>query len=109
VGDLGLGDLVFKALAQYIQGFPTNKNHSTWFIVGRQPKIFPSGKIFMRHGESNNGRTQSNIVDEDMTHRVLTSSIPSISQERSPLKGYMKPARPNTLTWSRRQETLCKS
>jgi hypothetical protein len=44
--------------------------------------------------------------DEGTTPWVLTFSIPAIDQEGSPLKGYMKPARPSTLTWSRRQKLL---
>jgi hypothetical protein len=48
------------------------------------------------------------VIDEDMTHRVLMFSIPGINQRGSPLEGYLKPARPNTPTWSRRQETPCK-
>jgi hypothetical protein len=43
-------------------------------------------------------------ADEDTTHRVLMFSIPGSCQGRSPLEGYMKPARPNTLTWSRREK-----
>jgi hypothetical protein len=42
--------------------------------------------------------------DKGMTPRVLTFSIPAIGQERSPLEEYMKPARPNTPTWSRRKK-----
>jgi hypothetical protein len=46
----------------------------------------------------------SGATDEGMTLRVLTFSIPAIGQIRSPLEEYMKPARPNTSTWSRRQK-----
>jgi hypothetical protein len=46
--------------------------------------------------------------DEGMTPRVLMFSIPAIGHERSLLEGYMKPARPNTPTWSRSQKTPCK-
>jgi hypothetical protein len=47
-------------------------------------------------------------LDEDMTHWVLTFSIPVIDQGKSPLEVYMKSARTNMPTWSRRQETPCK-
>jgi hypothetical protein len=36
----------------------------------------------------------SGSTDEDMTHWVLTFSIPAIGQARSPLEGCLKPARP---------------
>jgi hypothetical protein len=38
------------------------------------------------------------LGDEDTAHRVLIFSIPGINLRGSPLEGYMKPARPNTLT-----------
>jgi hypothetical protein len=48
--------------------------------------------------------SREKLDDEGMTLRVLTFSIPAIGQGRSPLKEYMKPARPNMPTWSRRQK-----
>jgi hypothetical protein len=38
------------------------------------------------------------ITGEGMTPRVLYIGLPGSCQERSPLEGYMKPARPSTLT-----------
>jgi hypothetical protein len=43
---------------------------------------------------------------QGMTPRVLDINLPGSCQGRSPLEGYMKPARPNTSTWSRRQKLL---
>jgi hypothetical protein len=37
---------------------PTYKNRSTWFVVGRQSNMAPSGKIFMRHGPTMKGRNK---------------------------------------------------
>jgi hypothetical protein len=34
------------------------------------------------------------LLDEDTTHSILTFSIPTIGQGRSPLEGYLKPTRP---------------
>jgi hypothetical protein len=45
-------------------------------------------------------------TDEGMTPWVIDIGLPGSCQERSLLEGYMKPARPNTLTWSRRQRLL---
>jgi hypothetical protein len=46
------------------------------------------------------------VADVGMTPRVLDINLPGSCQGRSPLEGYMKPARPSTLTWSRRQKLL---
>jgi hypothetical protein len=45
-------------------------------------------------------------VDEGMTPWVLDISLPGSCQGRSLLEGYIKPAWPSTLTWSRRQKLL---
>jgi hypothetical protein len=58
-------------------------------------------KLFLKYSPFGMSLT---TLDEDMTHRVLMFSIPGSCQGRSPLEGYMKPARPNTPTWSRRQK-----
>jgi hypothetical protein len=39
---------------------------------------------------------EEKTTDEGMTPQVLMFSIPAIGHGRSPLEGYMKPARPNT-------------
>jgi hypothetical protein len=48
----------------------------------------------------------SGATDEGMTPRVLDINLLGSCQGRSRLKGYMKPARPSTSTWSRRQKLL---
>jgi hypothetical protein len=50
----------------------------------------------------------TSMIDEGMTPRVLMFSIPAFGYGRSLLEGYVKPARPNTPTSSRSQETPCK-
>jgi hypothetical protein len=45
-------------------------------------------------------------IDEGMTPRVLDINLSGSCQGRSPLEGYMKPARPSSSTWSRRQKLL---
>jgi hypothetical protein len=44
------------------------------------------------------------VGDEDTIYWAFMFSMPGSYQGRSPFKEYMKPARPNTPTWSRRQK-----
>jgi hypothetical protein len=74
-----------------------------WCSDTQQARLRLQGKIRVSTRFYDSTR-HSGATDKGTTARVLIFGLPSSDQGRSLLEEYMKPARPNTPTWSRRQK-----